>query len=157
MWRPFASVRHSGAKTLSGYRGAAMTVLAIAAIWGVLSAGLFVFFPEPLARLFLDQANPDAADVLAAAVVLLAFAAAFQLFDSLQAVAAGLYAGLKDTRVPMLIAVFSYWIVGVPAAYILAFEAAWPAPASGWDWLGPVCRCNFARIPLFFRSSPPEA
>ena len=137
-----------------GLSRAAMTVLAIAAIWGVLSAGLFVLFPEPLARLFLDQANPDSADVLVAAIVLLAFAAAFQLFDSLQAVAAGLLRGLKDTRMPMLIAVFSYWVIGVPAAYILAFKAGMAGPGI---WLGLALGLFAAAILLgarFFRLSP---
>jgi MATE family multidrug resistance protein len=45
----------------------------------------------------------------------------FQLFDSAQAVGAGLLRGLKDTAVPMLIAIFSYWVAGLPMAYILGF------------------------------------
>ena len=39
-------------------------------------------------------------------------AAAFQLFDGLQAVAAGRLRGLQDTRVPMALALFGYWIPG---------------------------------------------
>ncbi len=50
-------------------------------------------------------------------------AAAFQLVDSLQAVASGVLRGLQDTRTPMLIAVFSYWVVGLPVAYLLDFPA----------------------------------
>ena len=62
-----------------------------------------------LIGLFLDPANPKAPAVLAYAVPLLLVAAAFQTVDSLQAVASGLLRGVKDTRVPMLIALFSYW------------------------------------------------
>ena len=28
--------------------------------------------------------------------------------------------GLKDTRVPMQIALFSYWVIGIPSAYLLS-------------------------------------
>ena len=54
-------------------------------------------------------------------------AAAFQLVDAGQAVAAGSLRGLKDTRVPMQIAVLSYWAIGVSTAYGLAFWADWGA------------------------------
>ena len=63
---------------------------------------------------------------------LLLVAAAFQLFDSLQAVASGILRGVKDTRVPMLIALFSYWGVGLPVAYLLAFGAGWGGIGVWW-------------------------
>ncbi|MEO1398489.1 MAG: MATE family efflux transporter, partial [Pseudomonadota bacterium] len=53
--------------------------------------------------------------------------AAFQLADAAQAVASGSLRGLKDTRVPMQIAVFSYWAIGVSVAYMLAFPLGWGA------------------------------
>lgn len=137
-----------GREDHAGLSRAANTVMVIAAIWGILSALLFVLFPEPLSRLFLDQANPDAAAVLASSVVLLVFAAAFQLFDSLQAVAAGLLRGLKDTRIPMFMAVFSYWVIGVPAAYLLAFQ--FDFGGSG-IWLGLAFGLFAAAILLGFR------
>jgi MATE family multidrug resistance protein len=52
---------------------------------------------------------------------LLFIAAIFHIFDGLQVVGLGILRGMKDPRVPMYIAVFSYWLVGVPAAYLLAF------------------------------------
>ncbi len=54
-------------------------------------------------------------------VMVLAVAAAFQLVDTLQVIGAGLLRGMKDTQVPMYIAMFSYWVVGMPAAYVLGF------------------------------------
>src|SRR6186713_625378 len=48
-------------------------------------------------------------------------AAAFQLFDGLQAVAAGALRGLQDTRVPMLYALFGYWGPGLGTAMWLGF------------------------------------
>jgi multidrug resistance protein, MATE family len=48
-------------------------------------------------------------------------AAAFQLFDGTQAVAAGALRGLQDTRVPMAIALFGYWIPGIGTSVMLGF------------------------------------
>ena len=33
---------------------------------------------------------------------------------------------------PMLIALFSYWAVGMPVAYLLAFHAGWGGPGIWW-------------------------
>ncbi|WP_066962616.1 MATE family efflux transporter [Microbulbifer sp. Q7] len=58
--------------------------------------------------------NPE---IIAVAANLLLLAAAFQLVDVAQAMAWGALRGYKDTRVPMYIQLFSYWLVGLSAAY----------------------------------------
>jgi MATE family multidrug resistance protein len=63
--------------------------------------------------------------VIALAVSFVTVAAAFQIFDGAQVVAAGMLRGLHDTRVPMLIAVFGYWVVGIGVGIGLAFGAGW--------------------------------
>jgi MATE family multidrug resistance protein len=55
----------------------------------------------------------DAA-VAALASTLLLYAAAFQFPDGIQVLSAGALRGLKDTRVPMLLAACAYWGVGMP-------------------------------------------
>lgn len=104
-----------------GLDRAAATVLAMCLGFAAFSATLFFLIPAPLIGLFLDQTEPEAPAVLAYAVPLLLVAAAFQLTDSAQAIGAALLRGLKDTRVPMIIAVFAYWPVGMFLAWYLAF------------------------------------
>jgi len=58
-------------------------------------------------------------DIIAVAVNLLLLCAAFQLVDVAQAMAWGALRGYKDTRVPMVLQLFSYWIVGLTSAYWL--------------------------------------
>ncbi|WP_428818882.1 MATE family efflux transporter [Microbulbifer sp. MCCC 1A16149] len=65
--------------------------------------------------------NPD---IIAIASNLLLLAAAFQLVDVAQAMAWGALRGYKDTRVPMYMQLFSYWLVGLAAAYWLG-EQYW--------------------------------
>jgi MATE family multidrug resistance protein len=90
-----------------------MTVMALA-MW---------IFPRDLILLFLDEDGNQR--VIALAVSFVTVAAAFQIFDGAQVVAAGMLRGLHDTRVPMLIAVFGYWVVGIGVGIGLAFGAGW--------------------------------
>ncbi len=94
---------------------------------------LLVTAAAPMLSLFLDFKTPDADAILAFAIPLLAVAAAFQMVDTLQVLAAGLLRGLKDTRVPMQFALFSYWVIGIPAAYALS---QYTSLAALGVWLG---------------------
>ncbi len=98
----------------------------------VLAAIIFLAAPRRLALLFnLDPSNPGDADVIALVIKLLAVGAVFQVFDGAQVIAAGILRGYKDTRVPMVMAAFSYWGIGFPVAWALAF-AMNAGPASVW-------------------------
>jgi len=105
--------------------GAGNAVLLMSLIFAIGSALVFVLVPEPLIKLFLDEADPNSLTVLQAAIPLLAMAGAFQIVDGVQAVASGNLRGLSDTKIPLVIAIISYWPVGVTAAWILAFHLGW--------------------------------
>ncbi len=112
------------------------------------TAILFWAVPEPLVGLFLDENNPDARNVMLNAVPLLAVAATFQLVDGLQVIGAGLLRGLKDTKIPMLFAVFSYWAVGMTLAYIFAFPMGFGATGVWW---GLATGLAFASVLMIWR------
>ena len=98
----------------------------------VTAAALWVA-PRLFVSAYLDAGDVANARTVALAVDYLAIAAAFQLFDGAQTVAAGVLRGLQDTRVPMIIAGLGYWIVGFGTAVVLAF----PAGLEGVGvWLG---------------------
>ncbi|WP_113169145.1 MATE family efflux transporter [Agrobacterium sp. fls2-241-TYG-188a] len=100
---------------------AAITVYAVACVIAACGGLFFALKPEYLASWFLDPALPGATDVLAYASTLVIIAGVFQLVDGMQAVAAGLLRGLKDARVPMILALISYWPIGLALAWITAF------------------------------------
>jgi MATE family multidrug resistance protein len=83
---------------------------------------MFFLFPRDIISLFVDLSDPTNGPVLNVAVILLGLAAIFQVFDGIQVTAAGALRGLGDTRVPMIVAVVSYWIVGLTGAFVLAFR-----------------------------------
>lgn len=114
--------RAVGRKDETGLYRASVTVTVLALIIAIVAAVVLIVFPEPLIRLFLDADNKDAATIVAIGVPLLAIAAVFQIVDTLQVITAGLLRGIKDTKVPMYMAVVSYWLVGVSSAYILGFS-----------------------------------
>jgi MATE family multidrug resistance protein len=100
----------------------ALTVTVLSLATAFFAIALFLLLPEPLISLFLEPDDPSREAILAIGVGLLAIAALFQLVDGTQAIALGLLRGVQDTAVPMVIAVLSYWAVGIPASYILGFE-----------------------------------
>jgi multidrug resistance protein, MATE family len=73
-----------------------------------------------LPLLFLGFESPDPQTVSLAAS-LLVLGASFFIFDGVQTIAAGSLRGLNDTRVPLLYAALSFWLVGFSSAWILAF------------------------------------
>jgi MATE family multidrug resistance protein len=92
-----------------------------AAVMTVPSAA-FALAAGALARFY--SADPA---VLAVALVILPLAGAFQLFDGVQAVAFGVLRGAGDTRIPTVANVVGYWLIGLPAGWLLAFELSWGA------------------------------
>jgi len=92
-----------------GYSGIILSVLIMA-----VTATVFVNFPEMIVALYSDDL-----DVRSLAVQLLYMAAIFQLSDGMQVGALGALRGLKDTRVPFVTNVVSYWGVGLPTAYLI--------------------------------------
>ena len=75
----------------------------------------------------------DAA-VISMTAQLLIVAAVFQLFDGIQVIAIGALRGLTDVRAPTLITFCAYWLLGLPAAYLIGFKTS--AGAAGvWSGL----------------------
>lgn len=102
-------------------RDATLVALGLSFLVAVAVIAVFVTLPEPVIGLFLDETKPESAEILAFGTSLLALAALFQLADAMQVMALGLLRGLHDTRVPMVLAAVSYWVIGIPASYVLAF------------------------------------
>lgn len=130
-----ASVRvgqAAGRGDLQGVRWAGRAALAVSTTYMTLAALAFWLIPRGIVGLYLDLSVPRNEPVVALAVILLRIAAVFQIFDGIQVTAAGALRGLKDTRVPMLISVASYWIVGLTSGYVLGFKAAWGPPGLWW-------------------------
>ena len=139
----------------AGLARAAHTVMGLSVLISFAAATLFWLMPETLISLFLDESNVDAAELLSVAVPLLLVAAGFQLVDAIQAIGAGLLRGIKDTRIPMIMAVISYWPIGLSAAYGLGFglglggPGIWAGLAVGLGVAAVLLNLRFANRHLF--------
>lgn len=69
---------------------------------------------------FLPYIYSDDLNVIPIAANLFIIAGFFQLFDGAQVIGLGVLRGVGDVKMPTLIAFLSYWIVGIPLAYVLS-------------------------------------
>lgn len=140
--------RADGAGDSVGLRDGAKAAILLSSAFGVAMVVLFLTLPVQIISLFLDEAKPESAAIIAFGVKLLAMAALFQMADAVQVIALGLLRAIKDTRVPMIAAMVSYWGIGVPMGYVLAF----PLGMGGIGlWLGLVIGLAFAAVTMMWR------
>ena len=123
-----------------GVRRTALAGLAVVLVTQTCSAILLFGGGSALAGLYTNDA---AVATLAASLLLLA--AAYQFPDGIQVLSAGALRGLKDTRVPMVLAAISYWAVGMVLG-------AWLGLGLGWGprgmWIGLIAGLTVAAVLL---------
>ena len=78
-------------------------------------------FADNIIRVFISPEDPGFIQVAELATHFLFIGALFMVFDGLQAAAARALRGMKDNLVPLWIAGFGYWVLGIGGGSILAF------------------------------------
>jgi len=119
------------------------STLVTALLYGCFCAVAFILFRHNLPVFF----NKDA-EVISLAATLLLFAAIFQISDSTQAIGAGLLRGVKDVKTPTILIAISYWLIGIPVGYVLAFYFEMKAQGL---WLGLILGLTFTSLFLLRR------
>jgi multidrug resistance protein, MATE family len=111
---------------------------------GIIATGLGVGFMSAMtlvvilgrfaiAEIFLGEGADAAAELTA---TLLLVGATFFIADGIQTIASGSLRGMNDTRIPLLFATISYWLIGFTLACGLGFRT--PLGAVG-VWIGLSC------------------
>jgi MATE family multidrug resistance protein len=101
-----------------------------------------------IARFFFGEAAESAGAVIELAAALLLVGATFFVADGIQTVVAGALRGLNDTRLPLLFAAISYWLVGFPTACGLGFQTRLGAIGV---WIGLSCGTAVYAVLLILR------
>lgn len=96
---------------------------------------ILLIYPETLAMLFIHPEDENFASTLPIVVSMLFYVGLFQLVDGMQVIAGAKLRGINDTKIPAIIALISYWGVGIGCAYLFAFTLDW-GPAVVWGGLG---------------------
>jgi MATE family multidrug resistance protein len=145
---------HYGAGNRAALGRAGWSALALSVGFMCTTALAMLLVPTVILRIYVDPSDPKNAMMVALAVQYMMVAAAFQLFDGAQAVAAGALRGLQDTRIPLVIALFGYWAVGFTTSIVLGFYT----PLAGVGvWIGLALGLVAAAVLLTWRWHRREA
>ncbi|HLP57411.1 MAG TPA: MATE family efflux transporter [Candidatus Deferrimicrobium sp.] len=141
-----AAVRVGNAKgeqNLTGMRQAGFSAFLLSACIMLGFGVLFILFSHIIPRFYTtDQ------PVIEVAASLLIVAAFFQVSDGVQVVGLGVLRGMADVKIPTVITFISYWIIGLPAGYLLAFPLGFRAAGI---WAGLLMGLTASALLLFYR------
>ncbi len=104
---------------------------------------LFISFHDYLPFLFND--NSQVVKIASSLIVIAAF---FQLSDGTQVIGLGALRGISDVKMPAILTVLAYWVIGLPIAYVLGFVLDLGAIGI---WYGLLIGLTFAAIMMFYR------
>lgn len=113
--------QEAGRKNPRGARRAGFVALGLAFGFMTVMTVIVMTFRVELPAFFLSAGTDDAAQIVSIASWLLVLGATFFVANGVQTAMAGALRGLNDTKIPMLFAAFSFWVVGFGALYMLSF------------------------------------
>ncbi len=117
-----------GEKNIVAMRRAGFSAFFMAALIMFSFGILFILFRFTIPHFFIS--DPEVIQLAASIII---FAALFQVSDGLQSAGLGVLRGMGDVRVPTMATFASYWLIGLPGGYLLAF----PLGLKIWGvWIG---------------------
>ncbi|MFY8110239.1 MAG: MATE family efflux transporter, partial [Bacteroidia bacterium] len=122
----------------SGYAA----VILATAFMGV-CAIVFSLFNQWIVALYINDLR-----VAEMATGLLIIAAFFQLSDGIQCVGLGILRGIGDTKIPTVITIIAYWVIGIPIGYYLGFKTGLSLYGI---WISLSIGLSFSAVLLSFR------
>ncbi len=106
-----------GKKDIHGIRIAGFSATVLCAGFMATAGLIFILFRFFLPTLYISE--NQVIDISATLLVIVAF---FQISDGTQAVGLGILRGITDMKIPTVITLGAYWIIGLPSGYLLAFK-----------------------------------
>ncbi|MBT0812341.1 MATE family efflux transporter [Litoribacter ruber] len=105
-----------GRNDIKTLREAGFTIFGMVALFMLCFAFIFIVFRNFLPTLYIDELP-----VIEMTASLLIIAGFFQLSDGIQVVGLGALRGMSDVKVPTLVTLVAYWVMGLPLGYLFAF------------------------------------
>lgn len=119
------------------------TSFIIALIFMAFCATIFIVFHNFFPTLYVD--DPELISLAGTLIVVAGF---FQLSDGVQVVGLGALRGMSDVKIPTIITLIAYWVLGIPVSYLFGF--IWDFGPQG-IWLGLLVGLSASAIALFVR------
>lgn len=133
----------TGAKRQEDARSYSKLGISFAVTMSLVCALILFFFREQVAGIYTNDMG-----VLKLTAHFLIYALFFQLSDAVQAPIQGILRGYKDVNFTFIMALISYWVIGLPAGYLLANYT--DLSAFGY-WIGLISGLAAGAIGLSYR------
>ncbi|SDE98007.1 MATE family efflux transporter [Chitinophaga filiformis] len=137
------SGNHFGAKQWRELRFSAIASYHMVLVMMGIAALIFMLGCRLLPLMYIN--DPAVIDIAANLLIIAAF---FQLFDGTQVVGLGILRGLGDVRMPTVITLLAYWVLGLPVGYFLGIYLGYGVQGIWW---GLLIGLLVASVLLFFR------
>ena len=111
-----------GQKNLEGIRRAGYLSIGAGAIFAIAITIIMLLFPRAIVSLYIDLNDPDNVEIIRLALPMLTIATVSQILDAVQKITYGALQGLQDTRIPVLLNIPAFWIIGLTSGYLLGFR-----------------------------------
>jgi multidrug resistance protein, MATE family len=132
-----------GKGNLKAMREAGMVVFGLVTGFMFICGFVFYVFRFSLPTLYIG--DPD---VISLSASLLIIAGLFQISDGIQVVALGVLRGMEDVKIPTIVTLVAYWVLGLPLGYLLAFEYGF---AEKGIWYGLLIGLSITAVLLLYR------
>ncbi|MGB3588081.1 MAG: MATE family efflux transporter [Tunicatimonas sp.] len=132
-----------GRKDFPNLRRVGFSAILMSLVLMSFSALAFITLNHWLPSLYIDELP-----VIELAGSLLIISAFFQLSDGCQAVALGALRGMADVKIPTIITLIAYWVIGLPSGYGFAFGLGWGPQGV---WVGLLLSLTIAAVLLTLR------
>lgn len=104
-----------GAKRYDDAKHYGYLSIGLAVLFSFLAIAILLLFREQIAGLYTTDL-----DIVKLSMHFFIYAAFFQLSDAIQAPVQGILRGYKDVNITFLMAIISYWVLGLPIGYVMA-------------------------------------
>lgn len=124
-------------------RAAGLSALVMAVVFMSVTGLILVVANHQIPQFYIQ--DPE---VIELAAGLLVIAAIFQVSDGVQVVGLGCLRGLEDVKIPSIVSLLAYWVLGLPIGYLLCFKLGFGVNGI---WTGLLIGLTVAALLLYFR------
>lgn len=110
-----------GQKNLKGIEQAGYISIGAGSIFAIAIAVVMLLFPRKIISLYVDIDDPANVEIARLALPMLTIATVSQVLDAVQKITYGALQGLQDTRIPLLLNIPAFWVIGLTSGYVLGF------------------------------------
>lgn len=111
-------------------------------------SALYIVIPEKILSIDLNVYNPKFHSIVHTAIAFLIIGTIVQTFDTLRYITYGALRGLKDTFIPLIYSIITFFFIALPLGYFLAFKLNYGGMGL---WYGELIGVIFCVIVFFFR------